>query len=1681
EATNFTVTGNTGTRGAVGNTSPSSVFNVDVTNNILFQNNTGGAIYKENDLMSLTAVNDISFIGNTGSKGATAINNNGNYSKTALNADTVHFTDNVASASYAGAIFNSGDYVKIFGNEIYFTGNQAGGTGAETVKFGGGAIQNRANVAATNSTSIIEIGNANSEITFSNNTSAANGGAIHARAESNGAIGQITLNGSSTFTSNVAALNGGAVSNSPVNGSSTLTLNGAATFTGNQAGGLGGAVYNTGVTTINGEGLFSGNKSNYIDSEHFVLNDIYNTNVVNLNATSGKSIVFASGIDGVGGTLNINVADGYTGTVVFDAGVSGNNVNVANGILTNNAVLNGALTVNGGSVVSTGVDSEIVGSVSILYGASVSAAADKIATDVGSTISNAGTLTLTGGSLAKNITGAGSLYIDGAVTNSGNIANNIVINQNKSLETLAGKLGNTVENNGILTLTGGALGYGVTGTGVLFVNNSVSSNANYLGNNITNNGELTLTDGLLAKDVSGGSVIIDGAVTNTGSIDSALTINQNKSLQTAANLLHQNVANSGVLTLTGNTLSHDITGGGSVIVDGAVINNASIANSVNINSGKSLQTDADAIATGGTSTISNSGELVLTGENKTLSKNVTGNGTVVVNGSIINDSTIENSVSINSGKSLRTAANTIATGSGATISNAGQLILTSGALTKNITGTTGELVVDGAVTNSGDIANNVVINQDKSLETLAGKLGNTVENNGILTLNGGTLGHGVTGLGTVVVNNSVYANANYIGNNVVNNGELTLTGGALAKNVTGGNTVIDGTVTNTGTLGTSVIINQDKSLETAANLLESAVANSGQLILTGGTLGYGVTGTGTIVVNNSVSADAGYLGNNIANNGELTLTGGTLNRDVSGGGLLVVDGTVVNNASVINAVRINQNKSLETLAGLLGNTVENNGLLTLNGGTISHAITGIGSLVLNNSVQSNASYLGNDTTNNGVLTLTDGALAKNITGGGSLVVDGAVTNTGNIENNVRINQNKSLQTAANLLGNAVENNGVLTLTGNALSQDVTGTGLVVVAGNVTNSANIANSVEINSGKSLTSAINKIATGDGTTITNNGRLTFNGNGTLSKDISGTTGSFFVDGNIVNGANIENSVVVKSGKTLQTAADTIATYSHATITNGGNLTLTGGALTKNVLGNGTLNVNGTVTNSGSIENTVVVAVPGNLTTNADLLLNTVTNNGVLTLTGGALAYDLTGSGKLNILQGDELYVGMKNVTQDTIRLDGTMVALLDEGATEPRFNASMFNGFGTLRLTMRKAGTYHVFGDAMFDSRLIEFTEDGINVDSPVYNLVWDNNGNVMAAQKSAQEISDTNKLSDGAGLTVYNLMNTSSEKLQDLALIAQTRLAMHDTESVERAHLAMNPEHGAVVQSVGMSNQNMISNLVAGRTTAPIAKYTYGDLRRNAMWIQAVYNNSRYDGVFDSEASGIVAGIDGTIDKVLTFGAGYLFTHSDIDGTERDTGVNTMSVFLYGQYKPDVWYIDAFANYSVFDYLEKGVVFGDTKVSSDYDIKSFGGQIAAGYNFEYGLTPEISVRYMHLRGADYKNNLGIETEFGTRNYLTAMLGTKYTHDIELSKTSLLRPEFRYGLKYDVLSDDLVAKVSMPGVDMYEIKTESLSRIGSEFGASFGLIYQGLDLSLGYELEVRHDFISHTGRARIRYEF
>ncbi|MBQ2017127.1 MAG: autotransporter domain-containing protein [Alphaproteobacteria bacterium] len=754
--------------------------------------------------------------------------------------------------------------------------------------------------------------------------------------------------------------------------------------------------------------------------------------------------------------------------------------------------------------------------------------------------------------------------------------------------------------------------------------------------------------------------------------------------------------------------------------------------------------------------------------------------------------------------------------------------------------------------------------------------------------------------------------------------------------------------------------------------------------------------------------------------------------------------------------------------------------------------TGVGTLLNNNSTGTvlfgnGANFTGNTNNLNGAL-VNSGTVS--LTGGDLIFTGNTGSNGGGLKNagTVTVNTNGNILFTSNTTSSsagALDNGGSAALAAKTIS----------FAGNSSNAGYggaIFNAGDMNVLGAENIFVGNIARDTGTTKSGGGAIHNRGNtGTAALIVGTETGTNLFESNkssahggaivsrafdgagqdaeiTVNGATrfVNNTAALNGGAIWNAVAESGGSTGTSKIVFNNNVAFVNnhaGGMGGAIYNNDTITFNGDATFRGNTANGV-----GNDIYND----GTVTFNGNATIVGG-----ITGSGTLNIASDAVLDIGMSSVSQGAIVLDGTMLATL-RAADNAQINVANEGGFtgdGVIKLSFDNPGTYKVFGNQMFNS---------VDISSPIYDLTW-NGGDVIATIKSVSDIASQNDLSDDVARTVAGVASSTSSPLNDLSVLIQNSLASGTSDArsnVEEAVVAINPETESVSQSIGMGIQRSVAGVAAERMGLTALGRNGGDVRMlpGGIWAQGLYNKSKHSDAFNAYTRGIAAGIDGIFNEVLTLGAGYMFGHSDIGASARNTEIDSHSVFVYGQYKPSNWYMNAVMNYTTYDYSERGSALG-LAVSSDYDMDAFGANVAFGYDFIGGITPEVSLRYIYLDSVNYTNSMGIRNKIDSSNYLTASLGTRYGFDVLMDNGWVLRPALHYALKYDLVSDDNRVTVAIPGVSAYSLSGDGLSRIANEIGVEIGMMYGPLNLALSYDIEARADYTSQTGRAKFRYEF
>ena len=817
-------------------------------------------------------------------------------------------------------------------------------------------------------------------------------------------------------------------------------------------------------------------------------------------------------------------------------------------------------------------------------------------------------------------------------------------------------------------------------------NNGIFSTlANSISGDLTNdiNAELNLNGGTLNANVSGGKTNINGDVVLASSSKiaaSAVNVAENKSLTIAAADSSWNNAISG----KGTTIfGADFDGNNNAVIETLLTNNgvltsntANIKGNVSNNNKLTLNSTNDVFD----NTITGSGDLTLNGfitANKTISqKSITNNGSLTANADIIG--AVQNNGTLNSSaENIKTSV---------TNKTDAELNLNGGTLNAYVSGGKTNINGDVVLASSSKIAASAVnVAENKSLTILTIAEGNSWNN--AISGKGTTIfgadfdGNNNAVIETLLTNNGVLtSNTANIKGNVSNNNKLTL-------NST--NDVFDNTITGSGDLTLNGVLTANKTISqksiTNNGTLNSSIDNlNGELINTGifnvagenVVLNKNIAGEGTTVLENKATlkfGDSGKIEGVLKTNGATLDLQDTANKytdvkigAISGDLKLKIDADLSNASSdaleltssnpsngniLLSSINVKKdgNKSVTFLKGNIGGiTSRLDASFTIstvtNDYTYTFGISGNNKLdVLSAVLNTKPNTLKDFITGNLAVSADTYSMTKdiNIT---SAENDNFGTTAGvNTKLNLNLNGHNLNGTVSGVKKDGIAVGNRYTLNINGTDGTVRGNirgfnnALKVENGGTLNIANtvLNNDTDINNKGTLYAdniSANKIVTASNAVIKNSNITDLENKGTATlkgtNDLTNITeaGNLIVnDGKTtVSGKLEQNSVTVANNAVLEAVLDKFVVSSN-TINNGVLNLFGGGAINKDITGNGSLNLGGIVDNNAAITQKDLTLASGKFINSGTISIIDIMNiNGDMTNNGSVSAKDLIVSG-------------------------------------------------------------------------------------------------------------------------------------------------------------------------------------------------------------------------------------------------------------------------------------------------------------------------------------------------------------------------------------------------------------------------------------------------------------------------
>ncbi|MCQ2734513.1 MAG: autotransporter outer membrane beta-barrel domain-containing protein [Alphaproteobacteria bacterium] len=320
---------------------------------------------------------------------------------------------------------------------------------------------------------------------------------------------------------------------------------------------------------------------------------------------------------------------------------------------------------------------------------------------------------------------------------------------------------------------------------------------------------------------------------------------------------------------------------------------------------------------------------------------------------------------------------------------------------------------------------------------------------------------------------------------------------------------------------------------------------------------------------------------------------------------------------------------------------------------------------------------------------------------------------------------------------------------------------------------------------------------------------------------------------------------------------------------------------------------------------------------------------------------------------------------------------------------------------------------------------------------------------------------------------------------------------------LTPSNAPIVQvnTVNMSNhlftavgQHLRNSDLANKATMPVSSVMYG----TSLWGSGYYGQAKLKdrpnskGIEPESMGGIVA-MDKKLNPHTTWGIGYQYDNSDIDGYKRKTKTYTNTGFIYANYSPSNMFVNGIVSYGRSTLKGKNFAWRDSYGERErikhnvfkgkYHADIWGMQGLTGYKYALqmvDMTPQVGLRYNYIRRHGYNDGTDQQISGKNMDIFTGVIGVTLSKDLYWHDCLKFRPELYGGMTYDFISDRDNAVVWTSDGDRYVIDGKRLNKIGYQVGAGItSELTEKLSLNIGYNGNFRKHFHDNTGILGLSY--
>jgi uncharacterized protein with beta-barrel porin domain len=388
--------------------------------------------------------------------------------------------------------------------------------------------------------------------------------------------------------------------------------------------------------------------------------------------------------------------------------------------------------------------------------------------------------------------------------------------------------------------------------------------------------------------------------------------------------------------------------------------------------------------------------------------------------------------------------------------------------------------------------------------------------------------------------------------------------------------------------------------------------------------------------------------------------------------------------------------------------------------------------------------------------------------------------------------------------------------------------------------------------------------------------------------------------------------------------------------------------------------------------------------------------------------------------------------------------------------------------------------------------------------------VTATDKSISEISAQLGTSENDSAALMQSKNSIYASTDTAALTAFNSAIDTNVSARNFADQVSPPTDtisGSNIEVKAVTSQ--IQNIIAIRTASlrDGEAYTTGVAAGNESSVRSIYLQGFGSSVeqktvgdiygYDAETAGFAVGFDTKTYGGVVFGISYANATTDVTGKGTGSSENKIKVSsgsLYSDYTTDFGYVEGSLTYGRSDNSTSRIVsVSDVNRSyaANYNSDSFSFRLFGGIPFNLGVdfytTPFIGTTISMIKSDSYEEQSSVTNDAlalsyadSTVNSQVGTLGFKFQEIFE-GESSTTTAELKLAVNQEFGDDKITNTNTYQGGGTSFENTVDIAKTSGTVGLGLDFIYDAIAFSIGYEANIRDQYLGHSAQAKFTAKF